>query len=108
MWGLAQDGERTAPAGARWECCPAEVLVILEEGGGGGGGCLAIFGGWGNAAAGALIEYEGGGATLQTGIAALAGPVPLARLTEGHVGVGVILAQCWRKVRMLRKATVTT
>lgn len=62
-------------------------------GGGRGGGRLAVLGGWVQAAAGAFVEHEGGGAALQARVAALAGPVTLAGLSERHVGVGVVLAQ---------------
>lgn len=70
-------GNRATSLRAR-RCLPESVVFRLGRWG--GGGCLTVFGRRSSATAGVLVEDEGGGATLEPRVAALAGPVPFARL----------------------------
>ena len=71
----------------------AGEVILLAGGRGFGGGDLAVLGGRGHAAPPVLVEHEHGGAALQPRVAALARPVPVARLAQRHVAVSVVLAQ---------------
>lgn len=77
---------RAGDVGADWPC-------FFRLGLGRGRGNVAVGGGGVHAAAGLLVEHEGGGAALQAGVASLARPVPLAGLAEGNVGIGIVLAE---------------
>jgi len=59
----------------------------------GGGRYIAVYSGWVHAATRLLVEHQGSGASLKTWVSSLAGPVSLARLAQGHVGVRVVLAE---------------
>lgn len=54
---------------------------------------VAILGRRHHAAQRAPIEHQHGRAALQPRIAALALPVPVARLAQRHIAVGVLVAQ---------------
>lgn len=54
---------------------------------------VAVLGRRHYAAQRAPIEHQHGRAALQSRIAALALPVPVARLAQRHVAVGVLIAQ---------------
>jgi len=58
-------------------------------------GCwnFTVFSWRGHAASPVLIEDQHGGASLEPGVASLAGPVPVTRLPEGNVTVGIIFAE---------------
>ena len=54
---------------------------------------VAVFCRWSDASFTGLVENEHGRTPLQAGVSSLAGPVPVAGLAQGHVTVGVVLAQ---------------
>jgi len=58
-------------------------------------GCwnFTVFSWRGHAASPVLIEDQHGGASLEPGVASLAGPIPVTRLPEGNVTVGIIFAE---------------
>merc|ERR1711997_670932 len=58
-------------------------------------GCwnFTVFSWRSDAASPVLIEDQHGGAPLEPGVASLAGPIPVTRLPEGNVTVGIIFAE---------------
>ena len=70
-------------------CVPPDGVLRLP----GGGRHVAVLRGGRDAPLAILVEDEHGGTPLQARVAALAGPVAVARLTQGNVAVGVVLAK---------------
>jgi hypothetical protein len=66
---------------------------LILWGRGAGGGHLTVLGGWSHTTLPVFVEDQHGGTPLEARVSALAGPVSVAGFTEGHVTVGVILAQ---------------
>ena len=75
--------------GAGWEI----VLVLLAWWRCFGCWNFTVFSWWSHAPSPVLIEDQHGGAPLEPGVASLAGPVPVTRLPEGNVPIGIIFAQ---------------
>ena len=49
--------------------------------------------GWGHATLPLLVEDQHSGAPLEAGVAALARPVPIARLAQGNFAIGVVFTK---------------
>merc|ERR1719384_1993948 len=82
------EGKRLV-TGAGWEI----VLVLLAWWRCFGCWNFTVFSWWSHAPSPVLIEDQHGGVPLEPGVASLAGPVPVTRLPEGNVPIGIIFAQ---------------
>lgn len=69
-------------AGVTVESTVVEVFLSGERSA--GGGDVAVLGGGGHATLPCLVEDQHGGATLEAGVAALAGPVPAGGLVVSN------------------------
>lgn len=70
-----------------------QVIVIFVQEGRRSGRSLAVLSGRSNAPKSVSVEDQLGGTPLKTGVATLALPIPVARLAQGHVSVGVLVAK---------------
>lgn len=59
----------------------------------GGRRYITIHSRWADTTARLLVEHQGSGTTLKTWVSSLAGPISFTRLTQGYIGVGIILAE---------------
>jgi len=58
-----------------------------------GCGNFTVFSWWSHAPSPVLIEDQHGGTSLQPGVSSLTGPIPVTRLSQGNVPIGIVLAQ---------------
>lgn len=69
------------------------LLALFFWWGCGGGGHVTLLSGRHHTPQGPSVEDQHGGAPLQTRVSSLALPVAVAGLAEGHVAVGVVVAE---------------
>lgn len=62
------------------------------------GGNIAIFSWWDDASKGIPVKDQHGRAALKTWITSLALPISVARFSQRHVAIGVLITKRWNKL----------